>query len=104
MMVIVPAWLPLATMALSIAAALVTGISVVKSVRQRRHCEQRHGLNIVALTFNDDEGDVVAVITSDGATVVNQPDKIRAAGDAFVEHLAEVAARAAAEKEFGSAP
>jgi hypothetical protein len=103
-MVVVPAWLPLATMALSIAASVITVISVAKSVRQRRHCEQKHGPNIVALTFNDDEGDVVAVITSDGAVVVNQPDKILAAGDAFVEHLAEVAARQAAEKEFGSAP
>jgi hypothetical protein len=103
-MVVVPAWLPLATMALSIAAALVTAISVVKSVRQRRRCEQQHGPNIVVLTFHDDDGDVVAVITSDGAVVVNQPDEILAAGDAFVEHLAEVAARDAAEKEFGNTP
>ena len=104
MMVIVPAWLPLATLALSIAAAAVTVISVIKSVRQRRRCQQQHAPNLVALAFKDDAGDVVAVITSDGDTVVNQPDKILAAGDAFVEHLAEVAARDAAKKEFGTAP
>ncbi|MEU4224315.1 hypothetical protein AB0F17_08480 [Nonomuraea sp. NPDC026600] len=57
-----------------------------------------------ALTFTDGDGKLIATVWPDEGTKVHQPDKIRAAGDALVEHLAEAAAREAAEKEFGSAP
>lgn len=57
----------------------------------------------VGFTFRDGNGDLIATVYPDGTTVY-QPDKIRSCGDAVVEHLAEMAAREAAEKEFGSTP
>jgi hypothetical protein len=94
-------WMPFATMAISIVSTAITVIVVVRSLRQRRRCLEQHTVNVASIAFKDGHGEVIAVIRSDGETVVRQPDKIRAAGDGLVEHLAEVAARAAAEQEFG---
>lgn len=76
-------------------------------VRRRRHTVAAAGPRVVvgaAMTFTDGDGNVIATVWPDEGTKVYQPDKIRAAGDALVEHLAAAAAKEAAEKEFGNTP
>lgn len=76
-------------------------------VRRKRHTATVAGAEVVvgaAMTFTDGDGKEIATIWPDEGTKVHQPDKIRAAGDALVEHLAAAAAKEAAEKEFGNTP
>jgi hypothetical protein len=61
----------------------------------------RHSLTAGSvMTFTDERGELIAVIFPDD-TKVFQPDKIQLAAGMLVERLAEAAARAAAEREFG---
>lgn len=101
-MIEVPPALGFVTLALSLASVVVVAVAYVKMLRMRR--QPPPAVMCPVVVFRDANNEPIATIAGDGTTVVHQPDKIRGAADALVDHLATEAAKAAAEKEFGSAP
>lgn len=88
-------------LALSIASIAVPLVCIVFVAGMWLKMRVRHRLTAGSvMTFTDERGDLIAVIFPDD-TKVFQPDKIQFAAGLLVEHLAETAARDAAQREFG---
>ena len=88
-------------LALSITSILVPLVCVVFVAAMWLKMRGRHRLTAGSvMSFTDERGELIAVIFPDD-TKVFQPDKIQFAADLLIEHLAETAARDAAQREFG---